>query len=173
MRWTKLQQGLRILAVGSVLVLAACGGGDKSPTGPGPGPGSAGDGVVAGSSPWPGSASSPSPRTSRSRTATPTRFTGGGMRFYDDGSWEFAVAIQNDFGDTRFDNAGWYEQQGGALWFEVGRRREFQGTIDQDGVIAIDYDYCQNGQTDIQLGLRAVSRSWERSRGSRGIVCQR
>ncbi len=73
------------------------------------------------------------------------------MRFYDDGTWEFAVAIQNDFGDTRFDNAGSYEQQGGALWFESDYGESFQGTIDQDGVIAIDYDYCQNGQTDIQL----------------------
>lgn len=27
----------------------------------------------------------------------------------------------------------------------------FQGTIDQDGVIAIDYDHCQDGRTDIQL----------------------
>ena len=158
MRWTKLQQGLRILAVSSVLVLAACGGGDKSPTGPGPGPGPGpgrgngngkdgitGDYALARI----GFVSLPAYLTIED--CAPTRFTGGGMRFYDDGTWEFAVAIQNDFGDTRFDNAGSYEQQGGALWFESDYGETFQGTIDQDGVIAIDYDYCQDGQTDIQL----------------------
>ena len=153
MRWTKLQQGLRILAVGSVLVsvlvLAACGGG-KSPTGPGPNPAPGNDGITGDYAlARIGFVSLPAYLTIED--CDPTRFTGGGMRFYDDGTWEFAVAIQDDFGDTRFDNAGSYEQQGGALWFESDYGESFQGTIDQDGVIAIDYDYCQNGQTDIQL----------------------
>jgi hypothetical protein len=149
MRPPKLKQALHLLAATAALSLAACGGGDKNPTGPGPEP-EPGDGVVAEFAlariGFVGL-----PAYLNIEDCAPTRFTGGAMRFYDDGSWEFAVAIQNDFGDTRFDNAGWYEQEGGALWFEAEDGETFQGTIDEDGVIAIDYDYCQNGQTDIQL----------------------
>ena len=149
MQRPKLKPALHLLATTAALALAACGGGDRSPTGPGPEP-EPGDGVVAEFAlariGFVGL-----PAYLNIEDCAPTRFTGGGMWFYDDGSWEFAIAIQNDLGDTRFDNAGWYEQAGGALWFEADDGETFQGTIDQDGVIAIDYDYCQNGQTDIQL----------------------
>jgi hypothetical protein len=147
MQRPKFKPALHLLATTAVLALAACGGGDRSPTGPEPEPG---DGVVAELTlARIGFVSLPAYLAIED--CGHTRFTGGGMTFYDDGSWEFAVAIQNDFGDTRFDNAGWYEQEGGALWFEDEDGETFQGTIDEDGVIAIDYDYCQNGQTDIQL----------------------
>jgi hypothetical protein len=145
----KFRPALHFLAATATLALAACGGGDRSPTGPGPQP-EPWDGVVAefalariGFVALPGYL--------LAEDCGHTRFTGGGMTFYDDGSWEFAIAIQDDFGGTRFDNAGWYEQQGGAVWFESEEGEAFQGTIDQDGVIVIDYDYCQNGQTDLQL----------------------
>ena len=143
---------VRVLAMSSVLLApAACGGGgDKSPTGPGNGGNGDGDGGVSQFAlARIGLISLPA--NLNIEDCAPTRFTGGAMRFYDDGSWEFAIAIQDDLGNTRFDNAGWFEQEGGALWFEAEDGETFQGTIDQDGVIAIDYDYCQNGETDIQL----------------------
>ena len=85
------------------------------------------------------------------------------MWFYDDGSWEFAIAIQNDVGDTRFDNAGWYEQAGGALWFEAEDGETFQGTIDEDGVIADRLRLLPERADRHPAGLRPVA-----GHGSRG-----
>ena len=101
MRSTNLKQRLCILAAGSALLLAACGGGgDKSPTGPDDGGNDGGDGVAAeftlASIGFVGL-----PAYLTIEDCTPTRFTGGGMWFYDDGSWEFAIAIQRGRGGGR------------------------------------------------------------------------
>jgi hypothetical protein len=154
MRSIKLKQCLHLLTATSVLLIAAgCGGGGSSPTGPGPNPdpqpgpgtGLAGDYRLARI----GFISLPANLTVED--CGQTRFIDGGMRVYDDGTWEFAISIQNAYGDTRFDNGGSFEQAGGAVWLEADDGETFQATVDQDGVIAIDYDYCQNGETDMQL----------------------
>ena len=137
----------RHILAGSALVLAAAGcGGDKSPTGPGGGGnGLTGTYTLARI----GLVSLPAYLTIES--CMPTRFTDGSLKINDDGTWAIAVAVQNDDGDTKLDDDGDYEQEGTALWFDSATFGDsFQGTV-EDGVIKMDYDFCSNGQSDIQL----------------------
>jgi hypothetical protein len=68
-----------------------------------------------------------------------------------DGTWDFAVSVQNDDGDTHMDDQGDFEHEGTALWFDSADFGDsFQGTI-EDGLVKMDYDFCADGNSDIQL----------------------
>jgi hypothetical protein len=151
MQWHEMKRWRRILATGSMLLLAGACGGDKSPTGPGGGGGGNDRGIVG-----------LYDLTSIGKVALgtelqiedciPVRFLDGQMEFYDDGTWDLAVDIQTGNSNQEYDDWGDYEQAGGTVWLNSEFGYAFQGTF--DGTVAkLDYDFCPNGQTDIQLVL--------------------
>jgi hypothetical protein len=80
----------------------------------------------------------------------PVRITGGALRIDNDGTWQFALAVQDQSGNGEFDDEGTFELNGTALSFESAAYGDsFTGKI--DGGLKLDYDYCPDGQSDIQL----------------------
>jgi hypothetical protein len=152
-----IKRALRILAFGSVLLLAGACGGGKDPTGPGPGGGNGGDGGDGGDVGLAGNyqlarigfVELPADLTFEAG-CDPVRITGGGLRINADGTWEFALALQNQYGPDEFDDEGTFQQEGAMLSFQSAAYGDsFTGKI--DGGIKMDYDYCPDGQSDIQL----------------------
>jgi hypothetical protein len=155
--------GLRILAVGLVLLLAGACGGGKDLTAPGPGGGGNGNGGNGGGGNGGngngglagdyqlariGFVGLPADLTFES--CDPVRITGGALRINGDGTWEFAIALQDQNGQGEFDDEGTMAQNGATLSFESAAYGDsFTGKI--DGAILMDYDYCPDGQSDIQL----------------------
>jgi hypothetical protein len=157
-------RGLRLMAATCALLLAACGG-DSGPTGPGGGGnggGNSGGGGDGGSGQGDqgiagayelvnlgGRVALPIDLTIE--TCDPVRFYGGGLRLNRDGTWQLEVEIQGVDGPQDLEDEGSFEQDGTTLWFESEYYGDsFEGEI--DGTVAkLDYDYCPDGQSDIQF----------------------
>jgi hypothetical protein len=158
MHWDNGARGLRVLAATCTLLVAACGG-DSSPTGPGGGAGGGGAGGGGGGDQeiagtyelvnLGGRVALPIDLTIE--TCDPVRFMGGGLRLNGDGTWQLLVEMQDASGRLELEDEGYFEQDGADLWFESEYYGDsFQGAI--DGTVAkLDYDYCPDGQSDIQF----------------------
>ena len=79
------------------------------------------------------------------------RFIGGGLRLNDDGTWQLVVELQDENGPQELDDEGYFAQYDTELLFEsTDYGDSFRGTI--DGTVAkLDYDFCPDGQSDIQF----------------------
>jgi hypothetical protein len=142
MHRTKIVRRLAMPAA-TLALIAACGGGDKSPTGPGGG-GNQYDLVSLGNAGLPADA--------ELEDCTVTRFYSGGLRLNPDGTWRIGLEVhdQND-GDWGSMDERQYEVAGTAVWLESRYSgATYQGTID-GGEVAIMYDCCYNGVPDVQL----------------------
>ena len=173
----RITRSLRILAtVTAVLMATACGGGDHNPTGPGGGfggdhggnggggnggggngdGGNGGGGNDGGQTGFAGDYRLFSvgfialPADLTFDQCNPTRVLGGALRMNDDGTWEFAVQMIQFGADDELDDEGTWQWDGTLLHFQSDAYGDsFTAKID-DG-IRMDYDYCPDGQSDIQL----------------------
>jgi hypothetical protein len=146
MHWTIMNWGLGILAGGSALFLAtACGGGDKSPTGPGDGGDAATYDLVA-------LGRAGLPADAKVEDCTITRFYGGGLQVHDDGTWQITLQVHDiNYGDWGYRDEGEIEQDGSTVWFDSQiSGTSHAGTVDGPE-IRIMYDWCENGVADVQL----------------------
>jgi hypothetical protein len=137
---------LAVLAVTSVAA-SACGGGDKGPTGPG-----GGDDGIAGEYQLVNLGGRVSlPIDLAIESCQMMRFLGGGLRLSADGTWQMVIALQDGNGPQRLEDEGSFQQDGADLWFESADYGDsFGGTVNGT-VVTMDYDYCPNGESDIQF----------------------
>jgi hypothetical protein len=153
MQLFEIGRSLRMLAAGAALALAACGGGGggSGPAGPGGGGNDGGDSGLEGDYQLArvGFVELPADLTFEAG-CSPVRVTGGALRLNDDGTWEFALAVWYGTAADEFDDAGTFQLNGTTLSFEsTAYGDSFTGKI--DGGIRLDYDYCPDGKSDIQL----------------------
>ncbi len=152
MYWHRYARGVRMLVGGWVMLLAtACGGGD-GPTAPGGNGGNGGGGGIEGTYDLVNLGGRVSLPIDLQIEACPmVRFLGGGLRLYGDGTWEMVVKLQDESGPTELSDQGSFEQNGSDLSFESEDYGDsFEGSVDGT-VVKFDYDYCPNGETDIQF----------------------
>jgi hypothetical protein len=142
MQWTNVKRGLSIV---SALVVAACGGGDKNPTGPGTGGGNVDTWkmVAIGNAGLPAEAEVEDCRL--------TRFNSGKLELRDDGSFRISFQVTDVSGDWGYHDEGEYQKNGDNGLFQS----QITGTTYQafyDGTyLHIEYDWCENGVPDVQL----------------------
>jgi hypothetical protein len=150
MSWKETIRRLSTLSPGTALLMAiACGGGDKSPTGPGGG-GGGGDVaelelVALGRAGLPADA--------KVEDCTLTRFYGGGIKIdQKTGRWEITLQVHDDnYGDWGYRDQGQTEVDGETVWFDSEiSGTSHAGTVDGTEV-KIMYDWCENGVADVQL----------------------
>jgi hypothetical protein len=149
MHWTKMKRGMSILAAGSALLLAAaCGGGDKGPTGPGGGNGPGTDTwrlVALGRAGLPADA--------QLEDCTLTRFYSGQLDLTQNGGWQIKLQVHDDTGDWGYLDKGKYQENadGETVSFQSQiSGLTYRGTYDGTD-LAIMYDWCANGVPDVQL----------------------
>ncbi|MGH7511297.1 MAG: hypothetical protein ACREOQ_00100 [Gemmatimonadales bacterium] len=163
MHWSYTKRWLRMLTAGSLLLAAACGGG-RSPVEPGSGNdggGNGGGGNGGGGNGGGGNGLAGEYQLARiGFVGLPAdltfdgcdavRITGGALELNHDGTWAFSLDTQYATGAERFDDEGTYVQTGAELVFDSEAYGDsFGGKI--DGGIKMDYDWCPDGQSDIQL----------------------
>jgi hypothetical protein len=157
----EIKRWVRVLAAGSALLLvAACGGGDKSPTGPTGGDGGGNDGGGnngGGDNVLPGDyylfsvgkISLPADLTFD--PCDPARVFGGSLRMNADGTWMFTVQLADQYSpNDELNDEGTWGWDGTLLTFESAAYGD-SFTAKIDGGIKMDYDYCPDGKSDIQL----------------------
>ena len=148
-RIAQLPHWLPLLAV----LLAGCGGGDKSPTGPnGGGNGGGGDShelelVALGFAGLPADA--------QLEDCTLTRFYSGALQLNTrTGSWQINLQAHDDNdGDFGYEDDGQMEtdEASNTVWFNSDvSGSSYQGKVG-GGEIKIMYDWCYNGVPDVQL----------------------
>ena len=160
MEWNGMSRSLRLLAMSAVLLASACGGG--STTGPnggggggggnGGGNGNGGDGDgIAGVYTMVGLGFVSLPFDVVIEDCGTTRFNGGDLQLENDGTWKFAIDTEGENGPEEFDDAGRFELDGTTLRFDSETYGDsFTGKL--EGTVArLDYDFCANGQSDIQF----------------------
>ena len=144
MCWTKNRRPGVMLAAVATLLLAACGGGDKSPTGPGGG-GLAGpyDLIALGQNGL--------PAVTHVEDCMATQVTSGALRLNGDGTWEMQLQFQDEDGDNGYEDSGWYADQGSTVWLDSGYSgSSYQATYD-GGRLRVMYDFCYNGVPDVEF----------------------
>ena len=162
MDWNGMSRSLRFLAMSAVLLATACGGG--STTGPngggggggggggngGGGNGGGGDGI-AGVYTMVALGFVSLPFDAVIEDCGTTRFNGGDLQLANDGTWKFAIDTEDENGPQEFDDAGEFELDGTTLRFNSETYGDsFTGKL--EGTVArLDYDFCANGQSDIQF----------------------
>ena len=143
MQWTDLTRGLgMLLTAASSLALAACGSGDKT-LGPDTGNVDTWDMVAVGNAGLPAEAEVEDCRL--------TRFDHGKLELREDGAWRITLQVNDVSGDWGYHDEGKYQSNGDTGWFQsqitgTTYRATYDGTD-----LRIDYDWCENGVTDVQL----------------------
>jgi len=148
----EIKHWVRVLAAGSALLLAtACGGGgDKGPTGP-TGDDGGDNNVLAGDYFLfsVGKVSLPADLTFDQ--CDPARVFGGSLRMNADGTWMFTVQLADQYGpNDELNDEGSWVWDGTLLTFQSAAYGD-SFTAKIDGGIKMDYDYCPDGKSDIQL----------------------
>lgn len=134
----------RLVPWPTVLLAAACGGGDKGPTGPGGGEAPLSYELVS-------LGRMGLPADVALEDCSLTRFYGGGLQVTDDGSWQISLQVHDFSGDWGYLDEGEVEDDGGTLWFASDvSGASYQGTADGSEV-TIMYDWCYDGVPDVQL----------------------
>jgi hypothetical protein len=134
----------RLVPWPTLLLAAACGGGDKG-TGPDDGMEPITYDLVA-------LGRMGLPADAQLEDCSLTRFYTGGLRVTDDGSWEIRLQVHDDIdGDWGYADEGEVEEDGGAFWFVSDVSGSvYQGTLDR-AEATIMYDWCYDGVPDVQL----------------------
>ena len=147
----EIKHWVRVLAAGSALLLAtACGGGDKGPTDPTGGDG--GDNNVLAGDYYlfsVGKISLPADLTFDQ--CDPARVFGGSLRMNADGTWMFTVQLADQYSaNDELNDEGSWTWDGTLLTFQSAAYGD-SFTAKIDGGIKMDYDFCPDGKSDIQL----------------------
>jgi hypothetical protein len=144
-RSERIRRLSRLVPWATLLLAAACGGGDKGPTGPGGGMEAIDYDLVA-------LGRAGLPADAQLEDCTLTRFYNGGLQVTDDGSWEIRLQVHDDIdGDWGYADEGEVEEDGGAFWFVSDVSGSiYQGTLDNSEA-TIMYDWCYDGVPDVQL----------------------
>jgi hypothetical protein len=156
----EITRRVRILAAGSALLLAAACGGGKSPTGPADGGGGGNDGggnngggdnVLAGDYYLFSVGKISLPADLTFDQCNPARVFGGSLRMNADGTWMFTVQLSDQYSpNDELNDEGSWTWDGTLLTFEsTAYGDSFTAKIDAG--IKMDYDYCPDGKSDIQL----------------------
>ena len=146
MHWTNTKRCLPILAAGSALLLAAaCGGGDKGPTGPG------GD-DIAGNYELVALGGTGLPADVQPEDCIVTRFYSGRIQLNENGTWQLRLQFHNDNeGDSGYGDDGQFEQHGATVRLESGYSGStYQATFNGDEMNVM-YDWCYDGRPDVEL----------------------
>jgi hypothetical protein len=135
----------RLVPWPTLLLAAACGGGDNGPTGPDDGMAPVTYDLVA-------LGRAGLPADAQLEDCTVTRFYSGGLQVTDDWSWQISLQVHDVDGDWGYLDEGEVEEDaGGALWFVSDvSGSSYQATVDGNEV-SIMYDWCYNGVPDVQL----------------------
>jgi hypothetical protein len=142
--------GRSMLAAASAVLLAtACGGGDKSPTGPGNG---GDDNAITGEYELVQVGRDGLPTEVQIEDCIPTQFFEGRLRLEADGTWKLGLHLYDDnYGDAGYLDEGQYERNGSTVrLYSVYYDATFQARLD-DGEVSIMYDWCENGVPDLQF----------------------
>lgn len=144
MQWTDLKRRLTTVSAASALVLAACGGGDKNPTGPATGEDvDTWDLVALGFAGLPADA--------QLEDCMLTRFYGGKLELRENGAWTIKLQVHDESGDWGYRDDGEYQDNGDTGWFKsqitgMTYQATYEGTD-----LRVMYDWCENGVPDVQL----------------------
>jgi hypothetical protein len=147
MHWRNAKRCLSILAAGSALMLAAaCGGGDKGPTGPG------GDNNIAGNYDLVALGGAGLPADVEPEDCTVTRFYSGGLQLKANGTWQLGLQFSDEnYGNSGYEDDGQFEQDGRTVWLKSAvSGSRYHATIEGDQVNVM-YDWCYDGVPDVEL----------------------
>ena len=145
MWWKENIRRLSKLSPWTALLMAiACGGGDKSPTGPDGGNAAEFELVALGKVGL--------PADTQLEDCTATRFYSGAIRLDPaTGRWQIALQVHDNSGDWGYRDEGETEVDGQTVWFDSEiSGTSYEGTVDGTEV-KIMYDWCYNGVPDVQL----------------------
>ena len=130
-------------AIGSALLLAACGGdGNTAPGDGGDGP----DGSLAGIHELIGVNDQGLPVTTAPEDCTSTKFWGGKIRLTDDGSWDIVVDWSDETGNFQLRDGGDFEQEADTHLLLRSEEGDLYGGIVHDDAIVVTFDFCHDGQ---------------------------
>lgn len=135
----------RLVPWPTVLLAAACGGGDKSPTGPGGGQAPTSHELVS-------LGLMGLPADAQLEDCTLTRFYGGSLEVTASGNWRIRLDVHDDIdGDWGYVDEGTIEEDGADVWFDSDvSGSSYHGAVNGSEV-KIMYDWCYNGVPDVQL----------------------
>jgi hypothetical protein len=137
-------------SVGSVLLLAGCGGDGN--TGPG-GDGGGMNGSLPGTHQLIGVNRQALPVVTEPEDCTQTRFSSGKLVLTGDGGWDIFVDWSDENGNFQLQDGGDWEQEddGHLLFHSVGG--DLYGGIVYDDAIVVTLDFCHNGQPETEFGF--------------------
>jgi hypothetical protein len=143
-RSERIRRLSRLVPWPTLLLAAACGGGDKGPTGPGGGMEPITYDLVS-------LGRMGLPADAQLEDCTVTRFYSGRLQVTDDWSWQIRLQVHDVDGDWGYADEGDVEENGGAFWFVSDvSGSAYQGTLDGSEA-TIMYDWCYDGVPDVQL----------------------
>ena len=152
MHWYPVRRHLRTLACAVTLSLAAGCGGGHSPVDPNAGGGGGGgDNGIAGDYRMVNYGGRVSlPIALQIEGCAMATFTGGSLTIYDDDTWYLTIDYTDADGQQQLEDEGDLVQNGTTLSFSSADYGDsFQGSV-EGTVVKFDYDFCPNGQTDMQ-----------------------
>jgi hypothetical protein len=151
MKQSKTLRGLLRLVPAALLLGAACGGGDKSPTGPDTN-GGGGQNTIDFQLASLGLAGLPA--DVKVEDCALTRFYSGKIDIDPaTGEWQLSMQVHDYTGDWTYKD--WGQSEGGTTDVTFDSDVDavsYQGTVNGDGTeVKIMYDWCANGVSDVQL----------------------